>query len=65
MVFCKKSVLRNFAKFTGKVSGNFIKKEALAQVFCSEFCKISKNTFSYRAPSVAASVEDIIQYNLV
>ena len=24
---------------------NFIKKEALAQVFSCEFCKISKNTF--------------------
>ena len=60
-VFCKKGVLRNFAKFTGKhlcqslffnkVAGlwplacNFIKKEILAQVFSREFCKISKNTF--------------------
>ena len=60
-VFCKKSVLGNFAKFTGKhqcqslffnkVVGlrpeacNFIKKEALAQVFSCEFCEISKNTF--------------------
>ena len=35
----KKRVLRNFAK-------SFIKKEALAQVFSCEFCKISKNTFS-------------------
>ena len=33
----------------------FIKKEALAQVFSCEFSKISKNTFSYRAPLVAAS----------
>ena len=57
-VFCKKGVLRNFAKFTGeplceslffnKVAGgscNFIKKETLAQVFSCEFCEISKNTF--------------------
>ena len=29
---------------------NFIKKETLAQVFSWEFCKISKNTFSYRTP---------------
>ena len=48
----KKGVLRNFAKFTGKHLGlslffnkvagaacNFIKKEALAQVFSCEFCK--------------------------
>ena len=52
-----KGVLRNFTKFTGKhlcqslyfnkVAGacNFIKIEALAQVFSCEFCEISKNTF--------------------
>ena len=34
---------------------NFIKKETLAQVFSCEFCKISKNTFSYKTPPVAAS----------
>ena len=34
---------------------NFIKKETLAQVFSWEFCKISKNTFFYRTPPVAAS----------
>ena len=56
-VFCEKGVLRNFAKFTGKhlcqslffnkVAGlSLIKKEALAQVFSSEFCEISMNTFS-------------------
>ena len=33
---------------------NFIKKETLAQAFCN-FCKISKNTFSYRTPPMAAS----------
>ena len=35
---------------------NFIKKEALAQVFPCEFCKISKTTFSYRTHKVATSV---------
>ena len=30
-------------------------KETLAQVFCSEFCEISKNTFFSRTPLVAAS----------
>ena len=65
-MFCKKGVLRNLTKFTGKhlcqslffnkVAGrNFIKKEALVQVFSCEFCEISKNTFSYRTPPVAAS----------
>ena len=61
-VFCKKVVLRNFAKFTGKdlcqslffnkvaslETCNFIKKETSAQVFSCEFCEISKNTFLHR-----------------
>ena len=71
-VFCRIGVLRNFAKFTGKhlcqslffnkVTGlrplacNFIKKEALAQVFSCEFCKISENTLFYGTPPVTASV---------
>ena len=33
-----------------------MKKETLAQVFSCEFCEISKNTFLYRTPPVAASV---------
>ena len=33
---------------------NFIKKKTLAQVSSCEFCDISKNTFSYRTPLVAA-----------
>ena len=43
-----KGVLRNFAKLTGKhlCQSLFLnKKETLAQMFSSEFCKISKNTF--------------------
>ena len=34
---------------------NFIKKEALAQVFSCEFYKIFKNIYLYRTPPVAAS----------
>ena len=59
-VFFKKSVLRNFAKFTrkhlcqrlffNKVACNYIKKEALVQVFSCEFCELSKSTFFYRTP---------------
>ena len=45
-VFCKKGVLRNFAKFTGK---------HLCQVLSCEFCEIAENIFSYRTPLVAAS----------
>ena len=68
-VFCRKGVLRNFAKFTGKhlcqsfffnkVSGlrpaTLLKKENLAQVFSCEFCKISKNTYFNRTSPVSAS----------
>ena len=35
---------------------NFVKKEALAQVFSCEFFEIFKNTFSCRTPAVAVSV---------
>ena len=34
---------------------NFIKNEALVQVFSCEFCEIYKNTFYYRTPLVATS----------
>ena len=64
-VFCKKGVVRNFAKFTGKhlcqsfnkVAGwpATVLKKRLTQVFSCEFCKLSKNTFSYRTCPVAAS----------
>ena len=60
--------LTKFKKFTGKHLSiffnkvadrpedcNSIKKEALAQLFSCEFCKISKNTFFHRTPLVAAS----------
>ena len=69
-VFCKKDVLRNFAKFTGKnlYQSFFINKVAVltpvtllkktpAHVFSCEFCEISKNTISYRTPPMAASRE--------
>ena len=35
-----------------------ILKKALAQVFSCQFCEISKNTFYYRTPLVAASEPD-------
>ena len=43
----KKTVLRNFTKFTGKhlCQCLFFNKVTLVQVFCCEFCEISKNTF--------------------
>ena len=64
----KKDILRNFVKFTGKhlCQSLFFNKVARwglqlyykrgfgTGVFC-EFCEISKNTFFYRTPLVAAS----------
>ena len=37
-----------------------IKREALAKVFSCEFCEISKNSFCYRAPPVAAFAYDCL-----
>ena len=37
---------------------SIIKNETLTQVFSYEFCEISKNTFFYRIPPVAAFVLD-------
>ena len=34
----------------------YFKKKTLAQVLSCEFCEVSKNTYSYRTPLVAASV---------
>ena len=55
-VLYKNDVLSNFAKFTerhlcqslffNKVAG--LRLETLSQVFSCEFCKVSKNAFSYR-----------------
>ena len=44
-VFCRKGVLRNFTKLTGKhlYQSIFFKKETLAQVFFSEFCEFFTN----------------------
>ena len=70
-VFCKKDVLRNFAKFTGKhpcqslflnkvadPRSASLSKESLAQVFFCEFCEISKNTVFKRTLPVVASGND-------
>ena len=67
-VFCKKGVLENFSKFTGKdlrQSLFFIKKEILARVFSCEFYEISKNTLFYRIPPVAAFLLPNISYSCV
>ena len=49
-MFCQKAALKNLTKLIGKETCNFTKKETLVQMFSYEFCKISKNTFSYRTP---------------
>ena len=67
-LFCRKGVLRNFAKFIGKrvfhslffnkVAGlrptTLLKKETLAQVFSCEFWVIYKSNYSCRTPLMAA-----------
>ena len=71
-VFCKKGVLRNVTKFTGKhlcqslffnkVAGlgcNFIEKETLAQMLSCEVCVLFKNTYFYRTTLVAVSARYI------
>ena len=42
-------------KLQASFSINYIEKEALVQVFSSDFCKTFKNIFFYRTPPVAAS----------
>ena len=49
-VFCKKGVLRNLQN---------------SQVFSSEFCEISKNSFYYRTPPVAASAFRVLLFLLL
>ena len=66
-VFCK--LHRKTPVPESLFSCNFIKKETLAKVFSCEFYEITKNTFFYRTPLVAASgcistfvLENIILY---
>ena len=59
LVMVKLSKMIAFSKnkiYLHEISGvcNFIKNEALTQVFSCEFCKIFKTTFLYRTPPVAA-----------
>ena len=60
-MFCKKGVLWNFTKFTGK----HLCQSLLAQVFSCEFYQISKNTFFYRTLLVAASEYTFTRYRYV
>ena len=57
-VFCEKDVLKIFSKLTEihqRQSLFLIQLQASAQVLCCEFSEISKKTFCYRTPPVAAS----------
>ena len=54
-------ILKNSQENTGaRVSEALAKNEALAQVFSCKFWEISKNTFSYRTPLVAAFVTSYV-----
>ena len=67
-VFCKKvfkEISQNSQENTcARVSFFFINKETLAEVFSCEFCEISKNTFPYRTPLVAASANSNTSFYL-
>ena len=52
--FSKKDVLK-YSQNSQAEASNFIKNEALTQVFCREFYEIFNNTFFHRTPPVAAS----------
>ena len=55
-----------FIDWKTEAACNFIKKETLAHVFSCEFCEISKNSFSYRTPLVAASgVKTRVSYEIM
>ena len=43
------------SKIIGLRPATLLRKKTLAPVFPCEFCEISKNTFYYRTPLVAAS----------
>ena len=59
-VFIRRYFLKSFLSVKLRsFTINFIKKETLAQVFSCEFCEISKNTFLYRTPLVAASLNNV------
>ena len=66
-VFCK--LHRKTPVPQSLFSCNFIKKETLAKLFSCEFYEITKNTFFYRTPLVAASgcISTFVleKYNLV
>ena len=56
--FCeifKNTFFTEHLRATAAEACNFIKKETPAKVFSCEFCEISRKTFSYRAPPVAAT----------
>ena len=49
------SVINMSLKISQNSACKFIKKDTLAHGFFCEFCRIFKNTFSYRVPLVADS----------
>ena len=68
--FIEKGVLRNFAKFTRKhlcqSLFNFIKREALVQMFSCEFCEDFKNTFfTEHLRATAGLVQPLLNSDLV
>ena len=76
VVFCRKGVLRNFAKFTCKHLCQslffnkmqdlgqqlYLKKRLWHRCFPFEFCQIYNNIILYRTPPVVASAFHVIRY---
>ena len=54
----KRVFLENLQKFTGKHCTR-VSFSPLTQVFSCKFCKISKKTFGYKTPPVAASTTQV------
>ena len=50
-----RKVFLEISQNSQEITSARLKKEALAQLFSCEFYEISKDTFSYRTPLVAAS----------
>ena len=64
-VFCKKSLLRNLSKFTGKHlrPATLLKRRLWHRGFPVNSEKFLRTSFFYRAPPVAASVGNTLNVN--
>ena len=59
-VFCKKAVLKNFAKFTGRRPETLLKKRVRLRYFPLNFAKFLETLFLYRTPPMATSQKQLV-----